>query len=232
MDHGLNTTQTHWQPRIYPLEKMYQDALPLADILREYIHQNSTAQLSVSSDSMLPLLRVGDILGLEAAPESQLHPGTIITFETAWREHGLVTHRIASTWRDKEGHLHLLTRGDRMLQFDQPLTSEQVIGIVTWRARNGRLVRLDRGQGARLNRKLDSIAGTAWQLISGRPLEPYPRTSDAVTRTNELALGRRNVLHAPLVRALSLAYGRALSLALLPFAEQQEFRGAAFDRTN
>jgi hypothetical protein len=207
------------------LTMINQDTLPLADILREYIRQDFTAQITVSSGSMIPLLEIGDVLGLEAVEESRLRPGHLITFETAGSPREIVTHRIASTWRDQEGRLHLLTRGDRMLQFDRPFGAEQIIGTVSWRARNGRLVRLDRGQGARLNEDLGRISERAWQVISGRPLAPYPRTAEAVALTNEQALSQRNTRRAPIVRALALFSAKAISAAMLPFAIQEAFEG-------
>ncbi|NCF65610.1 MAG: S24 family peptidase [Anaerolineaceae bacterium] len=50
----------------------------LADLLKESIQQGTTPSLTVVGDSMSPLLRSGDQVGLQIAVLSQLQAGQII----------------------------------------------------------------------------------------------------------------------------------------------------------
>ena len=77
----------------------------------------------LTSGSMSPLIRTGDVVVASPHDGRGLDPGTVVVFSDAA---GLVTHRIESTNPDGS----YVTKGDANLQPDStPLRPEQVVGV-------------------------------------------------------------------------------------------------------
>lgn len=129
----------------------------IADSLRESLARNLPPVLTVSSDSMMPLLRQGDEVVLTAVTPDGLHSGEIVTY---FNGIDLITHRF---WR--VAGERLLFRGDRPMHYDPPVFPEQVIGRVQERRRNGRTLSLDFGRGAWLNRHLAWLVQWEYRCI-------------------------------------------------------------------
>jgi hypothetical protein len=108
---------------------------------------------------MTPLLRTGDQVGLEAAASDQLEIGDIITLE---QEDHLLTHRFWG-W---DGNGRLQTRGDRLLAFDAPTATEQLLGRLVTRRRAGKELALTSGPGHRLHRHLIWLFKTESRLLN------------------------------------------------------------------
>lgn len=163
------------------------DTLLLADVIREHISEDRTARLTVSSNSMSPLLKSGDIIGLRHAGEAQIQPGQIVTFNTPGDPQGLMTHRIVASWRNDQGNQLILSRGDHVLSFDPPWNAEAIVGRVIWRARNGRILQFDQGPGQWLSRQLGQIAEKERALISGLPIANLPLSPESIANANRRA---------------------------------------------
>ena len=138
----------------------------LVQMLRESIQQGITPSLTVISDSMSPLLRQGDKVGLRKLPPEQAEPGQIITFSKPHEGQSLITHRIAGVVLDN-GEEKLATFGDRSLLLDTPVNLEDVVGLVIWRQRGNHAINLMSGPGARLNKKLANRANKNLKMASG-----------------------------------------------------------------
>lgn len=123
------------------------DTTIIAAMLRDSLAVGQRPYLTISSDSMTPLFRTGDEVGLEAAASDQLQIGDIITLE---QDGHLLTHRFWG-W---DGNGRLQTRGDRFLVFDTPSAPEQLLGRVAVRRRDGQELDLTSGGGRRLHRFL------------------------------------------------------------------------------
>ncbi len=130
------------------------DTAMLADMLRDGVEANTRPRLTIVSESMTPLLQVGDQVVLEAVSAETLTPGDIVVLEES---HDMLTHRYWQTL-DHEGRTHLITRGDRPTAYDQPRPIDDLIGRVVGRVRNGQMLALDSGKGKQLNRRLARIA--------------------------------------------------------------------------
>lgn len=130
------------------------NASTLADLLRDSLQQGEMPRLTVSSNSMAPLLRRDDQVTLEAATIGTLRPGDIITVASVSQ---VMTHRFWGM-TDVSGQLCLLTRGDRTLAFDEPWRAEALIGRVNGRLRHNRQINLGSGPGLWLNRRLYRLA--------------------------------------------------------------------------
>jgi len=132
------------------------NAAALADVLRMSIEQGHQPTLTVTSNSMMPLLMRGDQVTLTAVPPTGPRPGDVITFLSLSGQ-DLMTHRFWQTVM-QDGRPYFQTRGDRPLQFDPLLPPEQVIGRVEQRQRNGRILTISSGAGAKLNHHLARLA--------------------------------------------------------------------------
>lgn len=88
--------------------------------------------LIVTSGSMAPSIRTGDIVVLRALHTergSNVPEGTVVTFRTAGDRNVLVTHRVVGTARNASGTAVLLTKGDANPSADiSPLTPDRIIG--------------------------------------------------------------------------------------------------------
>ena len=126
----------------------------LAAIVRESLQNGRQPGLTVTSNSMAPLIRAGDQITLQQVVPSQLQPGDIITFEM---NDYLLTHRFWE-WRSIEENKSIISRGDRPLAFDPPAPEQSLIGQVISRKRKDEVLYLNSGWGKRLNQHLAWLA--------------------------------------------------------------------------
>lgn len=142
-------------------------------LLREGMSKGTIPFLTVTSNSMSPLLRQGDEVGLKSVRTSELRDGDVLVLQ---QQDGFMTHRFWGTLQ-KKGQTMLLTRGDRVQHFDQPWEAKQLVGRVVVRRRGQKLLWLDRGHGRRLNGWLARLARWENRLFSGS----HPAASGAQT---------------------------------------------------
>ncbi len=199
----------------------YQNTIPLADVLRDHIREDQIARLTVSSNSMAPLLKSGDIIGLQQADPSDIQCGQIITFCDPQDPQTLLTHRVAASWQDEQGEQFILTRGDHRLLFDRAFRFEQVVGHVIWRIRDGRRLRIDQGMGAWLSRQLGRIAERERRQITGIDLARIYNNHKALTTANNQTRVIRKGKQAGIVRAVSRRSGQLLAAVVLLFSKQE-----------
>jgi len=127
-----------------------EDISELAELLREGLANGRRPHLTITSNSMSPLLRSGDQIILDNSPLSQLEPGDIISVDC---HRYILTHRF---WR--KDNANIITRGDRPLQFDPPNPEEKYIGQAIIRKRNEKYLNIQRGFGKWLNKHLFWLA--------------------------------------------------------------------------
>ena len=78
--------------------------------------------LTVTSYSMWPVLKRGDLIFIKAVEPEDIEIGSVIVFH---REEGMAVHRVVSM----DGYT-ITTRGDANPKEDQPITYEDVVGRV------------------------------------------------------------------------------------------------------
>ncbi len=138
----------------------------LATLLQAGLQDGRQATLTVTSNSMSPLIRRGDQVWIVAASRP-LQPGDIITFRSA---DGLLTHRFGG-YVPGVGPLLMITRGDKPVLFDAPTQAANLVGQVIGRQRHGRWLHLLHGRGLWLNRHLAHLAVVDNRVLAGgRPL--------------------------------------------------------------
>ena len=113
------------------------DLLGISDLLLEH----GKIRLRVSSWSMYPTLRPGDLIQALPTLASQIRLGEPVLFHSCGQ---LVCHRLVGRYQEG-GRTRLVTKGDRMPRSDEPIDALQVLGRVVAIERNGRFFRPDEG---------------------------------------------------------------------------------------
>ena len=146
---------------------------PVISLVQRTLQDGRQITLTVSSNSMSPLIRRGDQV-IVVALARPLQPGDIITTQT---DAGLLTHRFCGYVAGEEPPL-LITRGDKPIIFDPPAAAANVLGQVIMVQRHGRWLHLYQGRGRWLNRHLSWLAaldnrilanGRPWQMTNHHP---------------------------------------------------------------
>ncbi len=97
------------------------------DIGFTLLAEGKTIKVKADGYSMYPAIKPGSIIYIEPLDEStSLTPGDIIAWK---RESGLVVHRLIRIASDERATLYI-TRGDSVVNEDQPVTSDQIAGRV------------------------------------------------------------------------------------------------------
>lgn len=137
-------------------------------LVRQLLAERGQATLMVESDSMEPILSVGQQIQIESVSADQLQCGDMITVVAS---DALYTHRYFCTLSHK-GKRFLVTRGDQPLAYDPTWTESQLLGrVVACEKRSGWLS-LRRGGGRWLNTHLTHIARFENWLYDDSPLDP------------------------------------------------------------
>ncbi len=183
----------------------------LADMLKESLQQGITPSLTISSNSMSPLLRSGDRVGLQLLDPAAAQPGQIITFSNSTDPDDLITHRVAGTALEN-GEAKIATYGDRTLLFDNPVAHEDVLGIVIWRRRHGRLLNLMSGQGAGLSEKLTLRARESLKRATGLQTDIHELDSVTINKSNQLCLRYRKKMSVRILSRANYLWASLLTL--------------------
>lgn len=195
----------------------------LADMLKESIQQGTTPSLTVSSNSMSPLLRSGDQIGLQKLDPAAAQPGQIITFTNLNEADDLITHRVAGTTLD-HGVEKIATYGDRSLLFDSPVAFDDVLGVVVWRRRSGRVLNLANGRGAKLSKTLGRQARERIRDATGLPPDHYELNRKSLVDSNQLCLRYRKKMSVRFLWRAKYLWASILTLFMeyLPQSRGQE----------
>lgn len=112
-------------------------------LLKEALLEGRQVELEVSSNSMYPILKVGDVIVVEAVNVDQLHCGDCIVYHH-YNQFPFWVHRFFKVTSSKNSRI-LVTKGDARWRFDfpQPL-SDNLIGKVVGLRRKGKYHEFDR----------------------------------------------------------------------------------------
>ncbi len=81
---------------------------------------------SITSGSMMPTLRIGDVVIAVDHGDAEIAPGTIVVYEN--RDHDLVTHRVVSINPDGS----YITKGDIGAPDPEPIPAVNIRGPAQW----------------------------------------------------------------------------------------------------
>jgi hypothetical protein len=190
----------------------------MADMLREALERGQNPGITISSDSMAPLLRRGDLIRLAAASPDTLLPGEVIVVRAPA---DLLTHRYWGALHGSDG-AWLLTRGDRQRHFDALTPARDLVGRVVARERGRRRLLLISGLGGLLDRHLARLAALEIRLFAAG-VQP-PGGGESLTRHGRFAGSRADSLFVRLVRRAVFTWARLWTAVFGLFA-RPESRG-------
>ena len=141
----------------------------LNDMLRDSLKQGQQPRLTVTSNSMAPLFKVGDQVILEAIQPEQLQANDIVTIiDPRHSAQSLLTHRI---WAIRDAVI--LTRGDHALVFDDLYTPDLILGRISGRTRKQRTLSFKTGLGQWLDHYLAALAQREYRWLTGSQEVPF-----------------------------------------------------------
>ncbi len=193
----------------------------LADMLREGMQAGKTPILTLTSNSMLPLLRTGDQVQLEAVNLDQYQVGDIITIVDESDPNQMLTHRFWGMAQTENGLLFCITRGDRPLMFDSPTNTANIVGRVRARFRNGRILRLNQGQGQRLNHHLANTAKWETNKLTGTMMTLVDNLIAQAKTSNDVARVQQSKISVKLLRRTLFALNFILVNFVSFFAQER-----------
>lgn len=100
------------------------------ELLTQLLKTSGQARLRVAGSSMEPILRIGDVILIEASDRRRPKVGELVTFLCG---NTLCTHRVAKFSGSK-----LVTRGDGNCHDDAPIEMDKCLGRVVMVERSGR----------------------------------------------------------------------------------------------
>lgn len=95
------------------------------EVSRELLNDGFNIRISSLGSSMFPLIKTGD--KITVSPGKNFVIGNLIVFT---RDEKMVCHRLVRVF-EKGGIKYYQTRGDSFFNFDEPVTSDQILGRVT-----------------------------------------------------------------------------------------------------
>ncbi len=108
------------------------------NLLREGYEIRSLA----AGESMSPCIKKGDLLVVKPIGFEEAGIGEIVAFRKEESHSVLTTHRVVARGKD-EGQRYLITKGDRNIYRDLPLSPQDVLGKVVGIERKGQLISLE-----------------------------------------------------------------------------------------
>lgn len=102
----------------------------MIELAAESLRLAGRLRLRVGGSSMLPAIRSGDILEVQARRACDIRPGSVVLFERGGR---LFAHRVVGN-----GAGALVTRGDALAHADAAIGDAELLGEVITVERNGR----------------------------------------------------------------------------------------------
>lgn len=132
---------------------------PYSDILtQEVLAQGFCIRVKGRGFSMYPFVRTGDTLLIEPKTPAELNIGDIIFYR---RSTGLyVAHRLIK----KNDSATLITKGDNLHYYDEPVPAEQVLGRVVSVERDGHYQSLDSWLNKAVSRFWTMLSPISWRL--------------------------------------------------------------------
>jgi signal peptidase I len=133
------------------------------ELIRQALTSGARIEARVKSDSMSPLIRAGDLIGIISISPKVLVKGDIVVYNADSR---LAVHRMVGRLRRDDGAVMLLTKGDANGTADPPIAVDDVAGkierIESSAGRRIDLTRLGTRVISRLIASLSLWSGVIW----------------------------------------------------------------------
>jgi len=114
--------------------------IDLLALSKDILKKGKSIRFQAKGWSMRPFIRDGDFITVSPVEDSSLKIGDVVLYLGTGNR--IIVHRIINTYK-KERRLILLIKGDANFSSAERVDTQNVLGKVTLRERNGRLKRLD-----------------------------------------------------------------------------------------
>ena len=142
----------------------------VSHLLREQLDKGKQLRFHVTSRSMEPFIRFGDDVVIKKVASMDIIIGDVILFE---KGNAFCTHRLIHT-KKKDDITHYITKGDKLIGFDVPITEDKIVGKVCAIERKKQLIDLTLLNYRMLNRSLGKIFRIQWIIYqSGKPINKF-----------------------------------------------------------
>ena len=149
----------------------------IVDLGKESLSKGGSLLLRVVSDSMKPMLKIGDILTVKSATCDDIRCGDLIVFIV---NHTYFTHRVL----DINGEF-IQTKGDWWHKPDPLLRLDAIIGVVQSREHDGRIINFEKNRWGRMNRVLGHLGRmqVRWLKFLDEDMQPSQATPNDFGKT-------------------------------------------------
>jgi signal peptidase I len=96
-------------------------------IILAVLESGNSVELPATGYSMFPTIRPGVIVVVKPLQKGEIpQTGSVIV---CWDSSGLIMHRLTRIIRDETGNPLFITRGDSIMETDNPIPLQQLIGV-------------------------------------------------------------------------------------------------------
>lgn len=131
------------------------------DLLQQQLAANQSAVFLVISNSMTPLIRVGDRVVITSANTAVLTAGDIILYLNG---NSFCMHRLVRIIADARTQ-KFITRGDRLQAFDAPVNEEKYLGKIIFILRENGIIDLNQNKFTIFNKAIGKLFMLQWLLM-------------------------------------------------------------------
>ena len=190
----------------------------ISDLLRQSMEEGRAPFLNVVSDSMSPLIVSGDQVQISSTNRDALRAGDVVVMRG---KNELLTHRF---WGliNTDVQAQIITKGDRPQHFDHPHDAATLVGLVTARRRNRRVMDLTKGVGNWLNRRLTTLARLDFRLFSASIPSMADSDGKTITAGGIFASTTREDLSHRIIRRSIYSMAKLLTAAVQNFDQPVE----------
>ena len=130
----------------------------VANLVDIHLSSGQHVRFWVTSNSMYPLLQIGDAVIVETASHSIIKPGDVLVLQ---RDHDYLTHRFIGKSGKK-----WFTKGDNNVLPDPPFSMKEITGKVIYIQRSERIVDLQTRKWLTINSLVAKLSFLEWKVFS------------------------------------------------------------------
>ena len=112
-------------PALLPMRGHQADILGLFE---EILRNGADLRVMVTGRSMVPFLKGGEVLTIRQTPSLYLQKGDLVLYKNSFELP--VLHRVLNKRKTVDGTFRILTKGDALMNFDEEIHEDSVLGKV------------------------------------------------------------------------------------------------------
>ena len=133
----------------------------VVELLKQQLSAGKEIHLQAISNSMHPFIRRYDQVVVKSTKGEELSPGDVVLFDNS---SSLFSHRFIRRL-ETNNKILLITKGDRLIGFDQPFSEDKLLGKVVAIKRQEQRIDLEQPKYKIISRLLGKIFGLQYLFI-------------------------------------------------------------------